>query len=137
MCLHDDASTDAATVACLRKWANKDERVKVSFGAENQHISGASNEAIKMATGEYIGLLDHDDEMLVPIIRDILLKAIDAGGSSLKDFAGADGDLGYFQHQFVTYGREGEDCVNDGCDGIIDRINQGGRSTFYCPNCQK
>jgi len=73
----------------------------------------------------------------VPIIRNVLSRAIDAGGSSLKDFAGTAGDLGYFQHQFVSYGREGQPCLNEGCSGEIERINQGGRSTFYCPHCQK
>ncbi|MGH1370049.1 MAG: bifunctional DNA-formamidopyrimidine glycosylase/DNA-(apurinic or apyrimidinic site) lyase [Maritimibacter sp.] len=74
---------------------------------------------------------------MVPIIRDVLTEAIAAGGSSLKDFRQADGDLGYFQHAFKAYGREGEPCVNEGCNGGIERIVQGGRSTFYCPQCQR
>lgn len=74
---------------------------------------------------------------LVPIIRDVLSEAIESGGSSLKDYRQADGDLGYFQHNFRTYGREGERCVTSGCTGQIARMTQCGRSTFYCPQCQR
>ena len=74
---------------------------------------------------------------LVPVIRDVLTDAIAAGGSSLKDFRQADGELGYFQHSFDVYGREGEPCRRDGCDGTIARIVQSGRSSFYCPQCQR
>jgi formamidopyrimidine-DNA glycosylase len=74
---------------------------------------------------------------LVPIIRQVLSDAIAAGGSSLKDFRQADGDLGYFQHSFDVYGREGERCRTDGCDNTIKRIVQSGRSSFYCPTCQR
>jgi formamidopyrimidine-DNA glycosylase len=66
----------------------------------------------------------------------VLAEAIAAGGSTLRDFAQADGALGYFQHRFRTYDREGEPCCNkDG--GVIARKVQAGRSTFYCPVCQK
>ena len=74
---------------------------------------------------------------LVPIIRQVLGDAIEAGGSSLKDFRQADGDLGYFQHSFDVYGREGEPCKTEGCDKSIKRIVQSGRSSFYCPTCQR
>lgn len=74
---------------------------------------------------------------LVPIIRDVLTQAIESGGSSLKDFRQADGELGYFQHVFNVYGREGEPCQTPDCDQSIKRIVQGGRSTFYCPKCQR
>jgi formamidopyrimidine-DNA glycosylase len=74
---------------------------------------------------------------LVPIIRDVLNAAIDAGGSSLKDFRQADGDLGYFQHSFDVYGREGDPCRTAGCTAQIARIVQSGRSSFYCPKCQR
>lgn len=74
---------------------------------------------------------------LVPIVRQVLADAIDAGGSSLKDFRQADGKLGYFQHSFDVYGREGEPCKREGCSGIIGRITQSGRSTFYCGKCQR
>lgn len=75
-------------------------------------------------------------ENLVPIIRDVLRRAIEAGGSSLKDYAHVDGELGYFQHHFKVYGREGEGCITPGCNHEIERIIQSGRSTFYCPSCQ-
>lgn len=74
---------------------------------------------------------------LVPVIRDILIEAIQAGGSSLKDFRQTDGELGYFQHSFAAYGHEGEPCRTHECKGTISRIVQSGRSTFYCPTCQR
>ncbi len=73
---------------------------------------------------------------LVPAIREVLNDAIDAGGSSLKDYRQADGELGYFQHSFATYGREGEPCKTPDCKGHIKRVVQSGRSSFYCPKCQ-
>ncbi len=74
---------------------------------------------------------------LVPAIRDVLSEAIEAGGSSLRDYRQADGELGYFQHTFRAYGREGAPCVTPDCPGTISRIVQSGRSTFYCPTCQR
>jgi formamidopyrimidine-DNA glycosylase len=74
---------------------------------------------------------------LVDIIRLVLAEAIEAGGSTLRDYAAADGALGYFQHRFKAYGRAGEPCLNPGCGGTIARIVQGGRSTFFCPRCQR
>lgn len=74
---------------------------------------------------------------LVPIIRDVLGEAIESGGSSLKDYRQADGELGYFQHSFRAYGREGKPCVTAGCKSKIQRIVQAGRSTFYCAQCQR
>jgi formamidopyrimidine-DNA glycosylase len=73
---------------------------------------------------------------LVPAIKKVLREAIDAGGSSLRDYARANGELGYFQHHFQVYDREGEPCPGRDCRGKIKRIVQGGRSTFYCPSCQ-
>lgn len=73
---------------------------------------------------------------LVPIIREVLAEAIAAGGSSLRDFRQADGELGYFQHAFRVYGREGEPCTAPGCAGQVHRIAQAGRSSFFCPICQ-
>ena len=64
-------------------------------------------------------------------------EAIAAGGSSLRDYRQADGELGYFQHTFRAYDREGTPCANAGCTGTIRRIVQSGRSTFYCPRCQR
>ncbi|MEP3475381.1 MAG: bifunctional DNA-formamidopyrimidine glycosylase/DNA-(apurinic or apyrimidinic site) lyase [Hyphomicrobiales bacterium] len=74
---------------------------------------------------------------LTKAIRQVLQDAIKAGGSTLKDYAKADGSLGYFQHSFQVYGREGEACLAKGCKGTIERIVQSGRSSFFCPNCQK
>ena len=74
---------------------------------------------------------------LVPVIRQVLQEAIEAGGSSLRDFRQADGELGYFQHNFDVYGREGEPCRTEGCDAVIRRITQSGRSSFYCAQCQR
>ena len=70
-------------------------------------------------------------------IKDILNEAIIAGGSTLRDHAQTNGDLGYFQHNFMVYGREGEACKKSGCVGEIKRIIQSGRSTFYCAKCQR
>lgn len=74
---------------------------------------------------------------LVEAIREVLTAAIAAGGSTLRDYAAADGALGYFQHSFKVYGREGEPCPRAECRGVVRRIVQGGRSTFFCPVCQK
>ena len=74
---------------------------------------------------------------LTAAIKDVLAEAVEVGGSSLKDFAAADGALGYFQHRFRVYDREGEPCPTPGCKGVIAREVQAGRSTFFCPVCQK
>jgi formamidopyrimidine-DNA glycosylase len=74
---------------------------------------------------------------LVPIIREVLAEAIAAGGSSLRDYRQADGELGYFQHRFRVYGREGEACPTPDCTGRIARTVQAGRSSFHCPQCQR
>ena len=76
-------------------------------------------------------------EVLVTAIKAVLQDAIKAGGSSLRDHRRTDGELGYFQHHFRVYDREGEPCVTPGCKGTVKRIVQSGRSTFYCPTCQK
>lgn len=76
-------------------------------------------------------------ERLVPAIRDVISEAIQAGGSSLRDYAQADGELGYFQHSFQVYGREGEACLTPGCAASVTRIVQSGRSSFYCSSCQR
>jgi formamidopyrimidine-DNA glycosylase len=74
---------------------------------------------------------------LATAIKAVLEEAIEAGGSTLRDYAAADGALGYFQHRFRVYGREGETCQRRGCSGVVERIVQAGRSTFYCPVCQR
>ncbi|MBX3565243.1 MAG: bifunctional DNA-formamidopyrimidine glycosylase/DNA-(apurinic or apyrimidinic site) lyase [Sphingomonas sp.] len=73
-------------------------------------------------------------EKLVMAIREVLEASIEAGGSSLRDYARPDGELGYFAKQFLVYGRGGEKC---GCGGLVERRVDGGRSTFWCPACQK
>jgi formamidopyrimidine-DNA glycosylase len=74
---------------------------------------------------------------LVPAIRSVLRDAIEAGGSSLRDYRRTDGELGYFQHAFRVYGREGAPCPTAGCHGTVRRVVQSGRSSFYCPRCQR
>ena len=83
------------------------------------------------------GGLSHERlERLVGDIRMVLTEAIEAGGSTLKDYRQADGDLGYFQHSFAVYGQEGAACPRQNCHGQVRRIVQTGRSSFYCPACQ-
>jgi formamidopyrimidine-DNA glycosylase len=74
---------------------------------------------------------------LVTSIHAVLNQAIKAGGSSLRDHRQTSGELGYFQHSFQVYDREGEKCQTAGCGGIVKRFTQNGRSTFWCPKCQK
>ena len=74
---------------------------------------------------------------LVPLVRQVLNEAIAAGGSSLRDYRQSDGELGYFQHDFAVYDREGDPCVTPGCGGTIRRIVQSGRSSFFCAQCQR
>lgn len=82
-----------------------------------------------------------ETQKLVAAIRAVLKKAIAAGGSSLRDYVQADGELGYFQHQWAVYDRDGEKCKGCSCDasktGGIRKITQGQRSTYYCPRKQK
>lgn len=75
-------------------------------------------------------------EDLMVAIRTVLFEAIEAGGSTLRDFRKADGSSGYFQHRFSVYDREGEPCPTPMCKGVVTRIVQSGRSSFYCPVCQ-
>ena len=74
---------------------------------------------------------------LAEAIRSVLEAAIAAGGSSLRDYVQASGELGYFQHSFAVYGRDGDACPGCECGGAVRRIVQGGRSTFYCPRVQR
>ncbi len=78
-------------------------------------------------------------ELVTNQIRAVLLEAIDAGGSTLQDFRGVSGDddLGWFPVNFRVYGREGEKCLKSGCSGIVKRIVQSNRSTFFCAQCQR
>ncbi len=76
-------------------------------------------------------------EKLVAAIKSVLKDAVAAGGSSLRNYRRADGALGEFQHTFAVYGREGKPCRREGCRGTVRRIVQAGRSTFFCPQCQR
>ena len=76
-------------------------------------------------------------ERLAAEIKAVLRDAIRAGGSTLRDYKRADGTSGLFQNEFAVYGREGEPCARPGCRGTVARRTQGGRSTFYCPACQR
>jgi formamidopyrimidine-DNA glycosylase len=73
-------------------------------------------------------------ERLVEAVKAVLLSAIEAGGSTLRDYARPDGELGYFSKQFLVYGREGAPCA---CGGVVQRVALSGRSTFFCPRCQR
>ncbi len=76
-------------------------------------------------------------DKLAGAIQSVLMKAIEAGGSSLKDHRQPSGELGYFQHSFQVYGRTGQDCPACGPTGVVHQITQSGRTTFFCPRCQR
>jgi len=73
---------------------------------------------------------------LAAAVREVLIAAIEVGGSTIRDFRSVEG-AGYFQHSFAVYDREGDPCPTPLCSGVVKRIVQSGRSTFYCPVCQK
>jgi formamidopyrimidine-DNA glycosylase len=111
-----------------------DQRIVAGLG--NIYVCEALNRARISPFKPAGGISKPRLEKLVTEIRAVLTEAIAAGGSTLRDFAQTDGALGYFQHRFRTYDREGEPCFNPGCGGVIARKLQAGRSTFYCPVCQ-
>ena len=74
---------------------------------------------------------------LVPHIRTVLQEAIQSGGSSLRDYRTTGGELGYFQHRFAVYDRAGQVCATPDCGAEIRRVVQSGRSSFFCPQCQR
>lgn len=108
----------------------------VVAGLGNIYVCEALFDAAISPNGRARSLSRGECERLVQAIRDVLSRAIVAGGSSLRDHAAVDGSLGYFQHQFHVYGREGEPCIRTGCPGTIERQVQAGRSTFQCRKCQ-
>jgi formamidopyrimidine-DNA glycosylase len=118
-----------------------DQRTVAGLGniyvCEALHRAGLSPKRKAASLADRRGQPTERASRLVPIIRQVLDEAIIAGGSTLRDFAKADGTLGYFQHRFQVYGREGEACLKDSCTGTIQRIVQSGRSTFFCKVCQK
>jgi formamidopyrimidine-DNA glycosylase len=107
--------------------------IYVSEALYRAHISP------KRAAGKLLKAKGPDPRLgeLVRHIKDILNEAIRAGGSTLQDFQGANGEKGTFQQRFLVYDREGERCSTTGCESVIKRIVQSGRSSFFCPTCQK
>ncbi|MGB7404990.1 MAG: bifunctional DNA-formamidopyrimidine glycosylase/DNA-(apurinic or apyrimidinic site) lyase [Pacificimonas sp.] len=104
-------------------------------GLGNIYVCEALFDAGVRPTRKGRRLTGRETERLARAIPPVLERAIAAGGSSLRDYAQPSGELGYFQHDFRVYGREGEPCVD--CAGVVKRIVQSGRSSFYCPNCQR
>lgn len=139
----------SVTYLARRAWRRKTD-IK-AFLMDQRHVAGLGNiyvcEALFRARVSPLssasrlagrnGAPNVRSEALVPIIRDLLSEAILAGGSTLRDYRQTDGQSGQFQEDFRVYGREGEACVRDGCTGTIRRSAQSGRSTFWCPKCQK
>jgi formamidopyrimidine-DNA glycosylase len=114
----------------------------VVAGLGNIYVSEALHRAHispKLMAGKLVKAKGPDPRLgeLVRHIRDILDEAIRAGGSTLQDFQGTSGEKGAFQQRFLVYDREGENCATPGCQSVIKRIVQSGRSTFYCPTCQR
>ncbi|MBV9199355.1 MAG: bifunctional DNA-formamidopyrimidine glycosylase/DNA-(apurinic or apyrimidinic site) lyase [Alphaproteobacteria bacterium] len=101
------------------------------YACEALYRSGISPRRLAASIGR--GRADR----LVAGIRAVLAEAIEAGGSSLRDYVQADGELGYFQHRWAVYGHEGDPCPGCDCGGTVRRILQSGRSTFFCPKRQR
>lgn len=118
-----------------------DQRIVAGLGniyvCEALFRAGISPKRSASTLGKRNGKPSDQAARLVNSIRDVLAAAIEAGGSTLRDYRHTDGSLGYFQHAFAVYGREGETCARTGCGSTVRRIVQAGRSTFYCPRCQR
>ncbi|HTV36524.1 MAG TPA: bifunctional DNA-formamidopyrimidine glycosylase/DNA-(apurinic or apyrimidinic site) lyase [Xanthobacteraceae bacterium] len=123
------------------KAALLDQRVVAGLGniyvCEALHRALLSPKRMASTIATKSGTPNERAEVLVAGIKAVLADAIKAGGSSLRDHKRTDGELGMFQHHFRVYDREGEKCLTPGCRGTVKRIVQNGRSTFYCPTCQK
>jgi formamidopyrimidine-DNA glycosylase len=123
------------------KAALSDQKVVAGLGniyvCEALHRALLSPKRLAATIAGKSGAPNERAERLVDGIKAVLKEAIKAGGSSLRDHKRPDGDLGAFQHHFRVYDREGEKCPTPGCRGTVKRIVQNGRSTFYCPVCQK
>jgi formamidopyrimidine-DNA glycosylase len=143
-----DDDFDAATLAraCARKKTSLKAALsdqKVVAGLGNIYVCEALHRARLSPRRSAATLATRDGRptprahALVAAIKDVLKEAIRAGGSSLRDHRRTDGELGDFQHRFRVYDRAGEPCPTPRCRGVIRRIVQGGRSTFFCPICQK
>jgi len=122
------------------KAALLDQRTVAGLGniyvCEILHRAGISPRRTAASVAGKSGGVSKRVERLTGSTHDVIVEAIDAGGSSISDFVNVDGELGYFSHQFLVYDRENEPCLSDGCDATIRRIVQSGRSTFFCPRCQ-
>jgi formamidopyrimidine-DNA glycosylase len=137
-----DAAFSASHLA--RAFAGKRQSVKATL-ADQRIVAGLGNiyvcEALHRARLSPLRPAGDVDARargrLATAVKAVLAEAIDAGGSTLRDYAAADGALGYFQHRFGVYGRESEPCLRARCPGVIARLVQAGRSTFYCPTCQR
>ena len=123
------------------KAALMDQKVVAGLGniyvCEALHRARLSPKRVAATIATRTGAPNERADRLVVAIKAVLVEAIKAGGSSLRDHRQTTGELGYFQHHFGVYDREGEPCVSPGCKGTVKRITQGGRSTFFCPTCQK
>jgi formamidopyrimidine-DNA glycosylase len=123
------------------KAALLDQRIVAGLGniyvCEALHRARLSPKRMASTIAQKSGAPNERAERLVEGIKAVLADAIKAGGSSLRDHKRTDGELGMFQHNFRVYDREGERCRTPGCDGTVKRIVQNGRSTFYCPACQR
>ena len=107
------------------------------YACEALHRAGISPLRLAGTLATKSGKPTKKTEALVDAIKAVLVSAIKAGGSSLRDYRHTDGRLGRFQHSFKVYGRAGKPCRKTGCGGTIARVVQSGRSTFHCPACQK
>jgi len=139
-----DAAMLAAACAGKKtslKAALSDQRVVAGLGniyvCEALHRALLSPKRLASTIAGKSGVPNERAERLVDAIKAVLNAAIKDGGSSLRDHRLTDGDLGMFQHHFRVYDREGQRCVTPRCPGTVRRIVQNGRSTFYCPVCQK
>jgi len=123
------------------KAALSDQRVVAGLGniyvCEALHRARLSPKRVAASIAGKNGAPNERAAHLVDAIKTVLKEAIKDGGSSLRDHRRTDGDLGMFQHHFRVYDREGQKCPTPGCHGTIKRMVQTGRSTFYCPVCQK
>lgn len=123
------------------KAALLDQRLVAGLGniyvCESLHRAGLSPLKKAGALARTTGKPTPQADRLAGSIREVLEEAVAAGGSTLRDHRQADGALGYFQHAFRVYDREGEPCPASGCKGVVERIVQSGRSTFFCPACQR
>jgi formamidopyrimidine-DNA glycosylase len=136
-------SNDFNGQALARLFAGKSAPLKAAL-LDQRNIAGLGNiyvcEALHRAGLSPMrpagSLTAEASETLARAVRTVLQEAIEAGGSSLRDHRQADGSLGYFQHNFRVYDREGQACVSRTCRGLIVRRTQNGRSSFYCPSCQ-